>query len=849
MSSDRRPRFTLVSAVYDVEAYLPDFIASIEAQSFPLDRVEIVMVDDGSTDASPRLLAEWAARRPGAVRVLTQANAGQGAARNAGLAVATGEWVSFPDPDDVLEPDYLARVDAFAAENPAVDMVATHRLLWFDDEGEPANTHPLRSLFQRDRVVDLADEPGYFHGSAPAAFFRSDRVRADGITFDTRIRPNFEDGHFTSCYLLGFAAPKVGFLRSARYHYRKRSTGTSTLGTSLAHPGRYTDVIEHGYLDVARRAREAHGEVPGWLKSFLAYELEGYYGRTDSGSAAGAPVGGPVAERMHELVGRLVREADLADTILHSSLPLRRTARYALAHGYADEPWQEPFVLIDQRDRRRKLVRATWYSSGTPAEIEYLVDGLPERPVHGKVRDLVYAGRPLLQQHIAWLPADRDLAVRRDGEAAELFFERPPVPRRSVTPRQVRWHLDQLDQANGPWPMSKLGQRARRLASEPKASERYRRAWVLMDRIHDAGDSGEILFRWLREHQPQVNAWFVLEKGTEDWKRLARSGHRDRLVAHDSLQWRLLMANAAHLISSHADDAVLAPAAILEFTRPSWQTTFLQHGVIKDDLSVWLNAKPIDTFVTSTVAERASIVEDHTPYVFTTREVVLTGLPRFDRLSAAAAAVRPEDRDLILVAPTWRQGLLPPTTPGTQQRELSAGALAGSEFLRQWSEYLGSPELRAAAGRHGVRVGFMPHPNLQPLLAHLELPDHVQRLTYTGDVQSVFARARALVTDFSSVAFNAAWLDRPVVYFQFDEDTVLGGGHVGRGGYFDYRRDGFGPVTTTASDAVRATVEALDHGPTPSAPYAERIVATFPDREGSCCARVFDAIRASGRRT
>jgi glycosyltransferase involved in cell wall biosynthesis len=279
MTQAERPRFSLVSAVHDVAPYLPEFLASLEAQTFGLDRVEVILVDDGSTDDSPRLLAEWAARRPGTVTVLSQPNAGQGAARNRGMAAASGEWVSFPDPDDVLEPDYLAVVDAFLEGHDATDLVATHRLLWWEDgtggTDEPSNTHPLRSLFSRDRLVDLAAEPQYFHGSAPAAFFRLDHVRGHDLAFDPRIRPNFEDGHFTSCYLLTFAAPKVGFLGSARYHYRKRAAGTSTLATSRAHPGRYTDVIEHGYLDVVERARARYGPGPGWLQSYLAYVLAG----------------------------------------------------------------------------------------------------------------------------------------------------------------------------------------------------------------------------------------------------------------------------------------------------------------------------------------------------------------------------------------------------------------------------------------------------------------------------------------------------------------------------------------------------------------------------------------------
>ena len=127
--------------------------------------------------------------------MLTQANAGQGAARNAGMDAATGEWVTFPDPDDVVDANYLETVDAFLAANPETHMVATNRWLWWEETGELENTHPLETFFRYDRLVDLADADGRFHGSAPAAFFRLDRLRELGIRYDDRIRPNFEDGH------------------------------------------------------------------------------------------------------------------------------------------------------------------------------------------------------------------------------------------------------------------------------------------------------------------------------------------------------------------------------------------------------------------------------------------------------------------------------------------------------------------------------------------------------------------------------------------------------------------------------------------------------------------------------
>ena len=139
---------------------------------------------------------------------------------------------------------------------------------------------------------------------------------------------------------------------------------------------------------------------------------------------------------------------------------------------------------------------------------------------------------------------------------------------------------------------------------------------------------------------------------------------------------------------------------------------------------------------------------------------------------------------------------MPQPEPGSQKRELDARRPRASEFVRGWRAFLrddrAAPEPPSSTA---CRIAFLPHPNLQPVL-HAARParPHRAALSYDGaDVQEYFARARVLVTDYSSVAFNAAYLERPVVYFQFDADEVLAGGHVGRAGYFDYDATGSVP--------------------------------------------------------
>jgi CDP-glycerol glycerophosphotransferase (TagB/SpsB family) len=104
-----------------------------------------------------------------------------------------------------------------------------------------------------------------------------------------------------------------------------------------------------------------------------------------------------------------------------------------------------------------------------------------------------------------------------------------------------------------------------------------------------------------------------------------------------------------------------------------------------------------------------------------------------------------------------------------------------------------------------------------------------------------------LVTDYSSVAFDVAALDRPVVYYQFDRDEVLGGAHLGRKGYFDYERDGFGPVADEEAGAVRAIVASIEGGPRPVPEYQARIDRAFSRRDGRACARVVAAVEELSR--
>lgn len=126
-------RLSLVVPVYNVADYLPKCMESLLCQDFA--DFEIILVDDGSTDGvSPGLCDEYAARDP-RVSVIHQENGGLGAARNAGLERARGEYLFFIDSDDYIAPGALSRL-AEVTERTGSDIVLFS--FYYDTAGELA---------------------------------------------------------------------------------------------------------------------------------------------------------------------------------------------------------------------------------------------------------------------------------------------------------------------------------------------------------------------------------------------------------------------------------------------------------------------------------------------------------------------------------------------------------------------------------------------------------------------------------------------------------------------------------------------------------------------------------------
>lgn len=270
----QRVTISLVVPMYGVAEYLPHFLDSLEQQGPDAPKTELVFIDDGSLDDSGSIASTWLeaqSRYEG--QVITQENQGVSAARSRGLTVATGDWISFPDPDDVLSPSYLTHIARFIEKHgSSVDAVSPAILRIDESKGRVRDTHPLRRRFALGtRIADLGKDPDAVLMSVAAAFFPRSRLIASGASFVPELHAS-EDALFVIDYYrtLGHP-PRLGLVSEAKYLYRRRAAKTSAVDGYSRRADTYIDRFRDQYLP---RLREyAAGEVPRWLQYVLLYEF------------------------------------------------------------------------------------------------------------------------------------------------------------------------------------------------------------------------------------------------------------------------------------------------------------------------------------------------------------------------------------------------------------------------------------------------------------------------------------------------------------------------------------------------------------------------------------------------
>lgn len=347
--------------------------------------------------------------------------------------------------------------------------------------------------------------------------------------------------------------------------------------------------------------------------------------------------------------------------------------------------------------------------------------------------------------------------------------------------------------------------------------------WLVGERPYKAQDTGLHFFRYLRENRPEIDAYYVIDPASPEARNLDGLGN---VVAYRSKRHFELALQAERFIGSHHPD-FLYPTWLPQFRRAvDGVKVFLQHGVMGTKWMVPNYGKSApgfdtDLFIVSSEREKEYIVED---FGYAEKDVVITGLARFDALFAGDVAVNPQQ---ILIIPTWRDWLQDPAL------------FTESEYFRAWNELLHDPRLRELVERSGAEIVFCLHPNMQQFRHYFE--GAPARVISQGevDVQYLLKQSAVMVTDFSSVGFDFSFLQKPVHYYQFDRERFLGP----RGSHLDLDAELPGRISFDLDSLIAGLAETLASGCRMPEEQVRRSRRFLKYRDQNNSSRIFEAVR------
>ena len=317
-----RPSLSVVVPVYNVEAFLAECLDSILGQSF--GDFEVIVVDDGATDSSHEIAAAYASR-DSRVKVIRQANAGLGAARNRGLAEARGEYVMFVESDDIVLDNAFRTLVETVRESGSDFVVGSFR------RGTPerSSIHEwVRRTHDRRRIgIRVQDhEEILLDITAWNKVYRRSFLASIDFEYPTGVR--YEDQYpSTRAFVL---SDKFDVISDPVYLWRVRDDGTSI----TQQKSKMEDLVDR--LDSIEQVKSflaEHGDEQirsYWLVKLLGYDFTGYY-------AASTMATPEWRERLHGFLTSLAPLVDATPDVWGRLHIKARTFGWLLVHGHVEE--------------------------------------------------------------------------------------------------------------------------------------------------------------------------------------------------------------------------------------------------------------------------------------------------------------------------------------------------------------------------------------------------------------------------------------------------------------------------------------------------------------------------------
>ena len=364
--------------------------------------------------------------------------------------------------------------------------------------------------------------------------------------------------------------------------------------------------------------------------------------------------------------------------------------------------------------------------------------------------------------------------------------------------------------------------------------------WIINDEKDKAGDNGEYFFRYLKNRDIKgLDIYFAIQKNCKDFERLYNLGN---ILDLNSKKYLNIFMKSDKIISSVYDGWVFNPFGMYRnYIKDlfNFNIIYIKNGIIKDDYSKIFNRFDcnIKLFSVSTIKEYNYLISSK--FKYNKNEVVLTGMPRFDNLHKYNLnKFNLNNNKIILIIPTWRK-FIKRYKNSLIFNKIHSDNFKNTQFYQFYNSLINDKRLIKMMKLYKYKGFLCLHYNFAAQYLDFEKND-VFEIKESCDYQELIKEGSLLITDYSSIFFDFAYLKKPVIYTHFDYNEYREN-HVPEG-YFNYKNDGFGPICNNINSTISFVIKSIRNNNTLKIKYLKRINNFFTFFDDNNSERLFQQI-------
>ena len=354
--------------------------------------------------------------------------------------------------------------------------------------------------------------------------------------------------------------------------------------------------------------------------------------------------------------------------------------------------------------------------------------------------------------------------------------------------------------------------------------------WICYDKLYKGGDNGEYFFHYAYDNDKSRKVYYVINKTANDYKRLKNHGG---ILKYRSLRHYLNVLNAKTIFSTHANPYVYngyAPT-IDPFFRNllTFDVFCIQHGLSVNQIAKFQNRVYANTklYFCASYFEIDNLKDPS--YDYQDNQLLLTGIPRFDGL-------KNDNKKQILITPTWRHDVAASAEKLNEARGYN-NDFKNSMYYKVYLSLITNKKMIECAKKHNYKIIYLLHPAVAGQIDDFPKDIYTKVVPSTGNMsyETILRESSLMITDYSGVQFDFAYMRKPILYYHPDELPP----HYEEGG-LKYDKEGFGPVIKTEDELVNYVCKYIENDCKNEKKYIDRTKKFFKYDDFNTCKRIYE---------